>query len=94
MTTRIAAEYWRGVVNNLIRGDYSARDNNTVLNPENPGPGYGTRAYAIQYLAMYDALAGIMGEKTYMEHAIPTFPSGAPPSPLMSASRACAQHPV
>lgn len=87
MITRIAAEYWRQVVNDLNRGDYSARNGNIVLAPENPGPGFGTRAYAIQYLAMYDALAGIMGQKTYMQHTVPDFPRGE--TPMLSCLRTC-----
>jgi hypothetical protein len=76
LITRIAVLYWREVCNNLNLGDYSAVENGKVVAPENPGPGYGTRAYAIQYVALYDALAGIIGEPTYLTHTLPSMSKG------------------
>jgi hypothetical protein len=73
VVTRIAVLYWRQVCNDLNSGDYSAEVNGEVLAPENPGPAYGTRTYAIIYTAMYDALASLMGEPTYLTYNVPSF---------------------
>jgi hypothetical protein len=71
--TRYAVLYWRQVTNDLNAGDYSSVSGGELQAPENPGPGFGTRAFAIMHTAMYDSLAAIMGERTYLRYNVPKF---------------------
>jgi hypothetical protein len=76
--TRITAQFWRNVNNaNLLQDYVKVSGPNGPLPPETPGPAFTTRAIAIQYLAMYDAYAGINGLKMYTTNlAAPTIPAG------------------
>jgi hypothetical protein len=77
--TRITAQFWRNVNNANLLQDYVkfTKPDNTIALPETPGPAFTTRAIAIQYLAMYDAYAGINGLKMYTKNlSPPIIPAG------------------
>jgi hypothetical protein len=77
--TLLTAKFWRKVCNANLLQDYVKvlGSDNKPLSPETPGPAFTTRAIAIQYLAMYDAYAGINGLKMYTKNLpLPAIPAG------------------
>jgi hypothetical protein len=77
--TLITAQFWRSVNNANLLQDYVKvlGPDKKPLSPQTPGPAFTTRAIAIQYLAMYDAYAGINGLKMYTKNlSPPAIPAG------------------
>lgn len=71
--------YWHGIILDTHLGDYSRTDpeGNEAMSPENPGPCYTSRAFAMAHIAMYDAYVGVTGEGNtyldYKEHELVSF---------------------
>jgi hypothetical protein len=51
--------HWNGVALDVARRDYSSPDPDIPPEPDQPGPTYASRAFAIVHLAMYDAYAAV-----------------------------------
>ena len=63
--------FWHQVILDLQLADYSRTNDagSEIMAPENPGPCYSSRAFAIAHLVMYDAYVGVTEEgATYLEY--------------------------
>ena len=54
-----AAFYWHNSSLTISQNDYRLNEETNEPDPEQPGPGYATRAQTIVHLAMHDAFLGV-----------------------------------
>lgn len=79
--------FWHQLVLDLQLADYSRVNSDgvedTIIDPENPGPCYASRAMAMVHLAMYDAFVGVTGDAaTYLLYADADLPPAIPGAAL------------
>ena len=89
--------FWHQIALDLQLADYSRTEDSgqEVMAPENPGPCYTSRAFAITHLAMYDAYVGITGDDstylTYNDTEVPDTVQPGAVSLTWSQLRRCPQ---
>lgn len=81
--------FWHQIALDLHLADYSRTgpDGKEVMAPENPGPCYTSRSFAMTHVVMYDAYVGVTGEAatrlSYNKADLPKIKPGAESASLV-----------